>query len=87
MEQELNFSSSNYRRADLSWGGMSSDGLTFYGMVEDARRGAVDLIGTSLTLRTDRARAVEYLPPIGTETYALFIPASGRYLDIKCIKY
>ena len=38
----------------------------------------MDLVGTTLTLNPTRALAVDYLLPIGTETYAIFIKTTGQ---------
>ncbi len=79
MEKELNFTSTYYLREDRVWGGDLENG-SFYGMVGDVSRGTMDLLGASLTLKVGRARGVAYLHPIGTETYALFIPSTERYI-------
>ena len=77
MEKELNFSTTFYQRVDRVWGGGHDNG-SFYGMIDDVHRGHVDLISASVTLKISRAKGVTYLHPIGTETYALFVPTMGR---------
>ncbi len=77
MERELNFSCVYLRREDRQWGNGLGNG-TFTGMVDDVHRGHVDFIATSLTMKPSRAEGITYLHPIGTETYALFVPTSGR---------
>ncbi len=76
MEKELNFTSVFYRREDRIWGGRSDNG-SFYGVINDLHTGSFDMFSSSLTLKVDRSYGVTYLTPIGTETYALFIPVSG----------
>ena len=41
-------------------------------------QGEFDLVGTTLTLNPVRALGIDYLLPIGTETYALFIKTTGE---------
>jgi len=45
--------------------------------VSDVQSGVVDIIATSLTLNPNRAKAVAYLHPMGTETYALYVKRSS----------
>ena len=77
MQRELNFTAVYYRRLDRTWGSRYDNG-SFYGMVEDVHRGHVDLIGSSMTMEPDRAEGINFLHPIGIETYALFVPAIGK---------
>ncbi len=77
MEKELNFTSDYFRREDRIWGGMHPNG-SFYGVIDDLHSRDFDIFSSSLTLKVDRSYGVTYLVPIGTETYALFIPLSGR---------
>ncbi len=77
MENELNFTATYYRRLDRKWGDMHPNG-SFYGMINDVNQGHMDLISASVTIKHSRAKGVKYLHPIGTETYALFIPTTGR---------
>ncbi len=77
MERELNFSATYFRREDHTWGDRSPNG-TFNGMVGDIARGHLDLISSSLTVNPSRAHGIAYLHPISTETYALYVPTSGK---------
>ncbi len=78
MEKELNFTSTYYECVDRSWGDLLPNGSS-YGMVGMTHEGHVDLISTSLTLRSSRAKAVSYLHPIAFETHCLLIKTVQRY--------
>ena len=66
-----------HRRYDGEWGKPDASGNFSDSMVamlaEGAERSEVDLMACSLTLTPERSRAVDYLYPIGTETYAIYI--------------
>ena len=71
MERELNITTQRYRRKDQTWGGYvngQSDG-----MVKTIVDGQADIIATSLTQSPNRSRVLNFMWPIGTETYALFV--------------
>ena len=42
-------------------------------MVKSLYTGEVDMVGCSLTLTAERFRAVDYLYPLGLETYSIYI--------------
>lgn len=52
--------------------GLHPDG-SWTGMISSIRKDEADIIATSLTLKPERFIGIDYLWPIGTETYALFI--------------
>ena len=56
----MNFTWELYWRADRIWGTKAEDG-TANGMFASAARGDVDLVGTSITMRPYRQRAVDFL--------------------------
>ncbi|XP_059096595.1 glutamate receptor ionotropic, kainate glr-3-like [Tigriopus californicus] len=76
MAKELNFSVSYFQRRDLNWGNKVNG--TWSGMVSTLLKGEADFIGASLTLTPTRFEAVDYLLPIGRETYAIFIKTSAQ---------
>ena len=67
----LNFTAEFYRRPDRLWGSQV-DGA-WVGGVGSLMRGDVDIIGSSLTLKPDRAEVIDYLIPVGKSFNALFI--------------
>ncbi len=68
----MNFSWTFYHRADRKWGSLLPNG-SHDGMVSSLLKGEADLIATSLTMMPHRERSVDFLVPIGDETYAIFI--------------
>ena len=71
MEAELNLTAVRLRRRDHTWGGYL-DG-EYDGMVKTIQDDEADIIATSLTQNPQRFPALDYLWPIGTETYGLFV--------------
>ena len=47
-------------------------------MVRSLQASDADLVVTSLTMTMDRGQVLDYLPAIGTETYALFVSTEGK---------
>ncbi len=82
MEKDLNFTSIYIQCESRNWGDLQPNG-SYSGMVGHTKAGHVDFIGTSLTVKASRYGAVDYLHPIGTETYAILLPSIER---CKCCK-
>ena len=72
MKKSLNFTTTLTRRFDGNWGKKDKNG-TWNGMVKSLLDGEADLIATSLTVNKDRYEAVDFLFPIGKESYAIYI--------------
>ncbi|TRY78277.1 hypothetical protein TCAL_08764, partial [Tigriopus californicus] len=68
---ELNFTYKACRRFDEQWGTWINGTTT--GMINSLQKNEADLIGTSVTLNPERYHVVDYLHPLGTETYAIYI--------------
>ncbi len=77
MEKELNYTSTYIQCRDRVWGDKLPNG-SYNGMVGHAMAGQVDLIGTSLTLKPSRFGAVDFLHPIGLETFSILLPSVDR---------
>lgn len=76
LEKELNFTAMVYKRKDSVWGGPDPKLPTGWnGMVSNLLDNSADIIVGSLTMTSTRFEAVDYLIPIGMETYAIFIKA------------
>ncbi len=76
LERRLNFTTKVYKRQDGQWGSLNKDTGQWAGMVKDVIDGNADIITAPLSAGYDRAMVVDYLPPLGTETYSLFIRTS-----------
>ena len=59
------------KRVDGGWGSLKNG--SWNGLVRTVLKGEADLIGGSLTLRSDRAEVLNYLIPIGRSFNGVFI--------------
>lgn len=71
LSTEMNFTYESCRRFDEQWGTWINGTTT--GMIDNLQKNEADLIGTSVTLNPERYHVVDYLHPLGTETYAIYI--------------
>jgi hypothetical protein len=75
-QSDLNFTTKLYKRKDGMWGGVNqlpNGTIEFIGMLSNILDGSADLIATSFAMVHSRSLYVQYLPPVTSETGALFI--------------
>lgn len=73
MSEQLNVSLQFYRHIRHDWGDWNASLEQWTGGLGILYRGQVDMIGTSLTLTSERWEGFQFLPPIGTSHDAIFI--------------
>ncbi len=77
MAKRLNFTYESWKRVDGAWGDFNLKSKQFDGIVGNIARGEVDFAVAPMTLQIARASGIDYLMPIGTETYGLFVKSTG----------
>ena len=75
LKKALNFTMVKYIRKDRQWGALKEAGQ-WTGIIRTMLDGGADLASASLTSNFDRSMVVDFLPPIGTETYSLYVRTS-----------
>ena len=86
LENELNFTTSLYKRKDGGWGYVSKQPNGTYiasGMVGDLFYQRADMIVAELTLTLNRATFIDFMIAMSTDDTGLFLPSqvTGMYLD------
>ncbi len=71
--QELNFTTSIFKRFDGQWGSYNSETKAWSGMINSTLMGDADLIATSFSITGIRATAIDYLPVMAEEFYGIAI--------------
>lgn len=73
--RNMNFTVSRFKRADGHWGNMMKN-QSWTGIISSLKKNEFDFAATSVTLLASRSQAVDFLFPLGTETFALFLKRS-----------
>ncbi|TRY78917.1 hypothetical protein TCAL_10582 [Tigriopus californicus] len=74
---QMNFSTSLHVRKDRNWGSKTGTG-EWTGMIASVAKHEADMGMTAMTINPSRFEVANFLIPLGTETYAIFIRRLGR---------
>ncbi len=72
-EEELNFTTTIYKRFDGQWGSYNSATGQWTGIVHSITKQEIDISIASLGITIERANAIQFLPPLAEESYSLAI--------------